>query len=129
MLADMPELLQLEPKKQVASSAGIAPVARQSGTWRGRSFIRGGRAHMREALYMPALVALRFNPPLKAKYQTLIDAGKLAKVAITAITRKLLILPQRTAARWANLDAEDRLINPDTLADLLQPQIVELRLR
>lgn len=91
MLADMPELGQLEPK-QAASLAGLAPVARESGTWRGKSFIRGGRAHLRQALYMPALVALRFNPPLKAKYQALIGAGKPAKVAITAIMRKLVIL-------------------------------------
>jgi len=91
MLADMPELGQLEPK-QAASLAGLAPVTRESGKWRGKSFIRGGRAQLRQALYMPALVALRFNPPLKTKYQSLIDAGKPAKVAITAIMRKLVIL-------------------------------------
>lgn len=91
LLADMPEIGQLEPK-QAASLAGLAPVARESGTWRGKSFIRGGRAHLRQALYMPALVAMRFNPPLRAKYQALIEAGKPAKVAITAIMRKLLIL-------------------------------------
>jgi transposase len=91
ILAEMPELGQLE-HKQAASLAGLAPVARQSGTWRGRSFIRGGRAHLRQALYMPALVAVRFNAALKAKYQAFRAAGKPPKVALIAIMRKLLIL-------------------------------------
>jgi transposase len=91
LLADMPELGQLEPK-QAASLAGLAPVARESGTWRGKSFIRGGRAQVRTALYMPALVAIRFNEPLKTKYCALTQAGKPAKVAITAIMRKLIVL-------------------------------------
>lgn len=91
ILADMPELGELE-HRQAASLAGLAPIARESGTWRGKSFIRGGRAQLRQALYMPALVALRFNAPMKAKYQELITAGKPAKVAITAIMRKLIVL-------------------------------------
>jgi transposase len=70
----------------------LAPVTRQSGTWRGNSFIRGGRATLRQALYMPALVAIRFNPPLQAKYLALRAAGKPAKVAIVAIMRKLVII-------------------------------------
>ena len=53
---------------------------------------RGGRTGLRQALYMPALVAARFNPDLKAKYQTLIQAGKPPKLAITAVMRKLLLL-------------------------------------
>jgi transposase len=91
LLVDMPELGTLE-QSQVASLAGLAPVARDSGTSRGRRTIRGGRAHVRQALYMPALVAARFNPDLKAKYQALLGAGKPAKVALTAIMRKLIIL-------------------------------------
>lgn len=83
----MPELGSLD-NKQAASLAGIAPVARQSGQWKGKSFIRGGRANVRQALYMPALVAARFNPDLKAKYQKLIDAGKPAKIAITVSVRR-----------------------------------------
>jgi transposase len=90
LVATMPELGSLE-NKQAASLAGLAPVARQSGQWKGKSFIRGGRANVRQALYMPALVAARFNPDLKAKYQQLIAAGKPAKLAITAIMRKLII--------------------------------------
>ncbi len=71
LIATMPELGTLE-NKQAASLAGLAPVARQSGQWKGKSFIRGGRANVRQALDMPALVAARFNPDLKAKYQQLI---------------------------------------------------------
>jgi transposase len=60
MLIDMPELGSIE-NKQAASLGGLAPITRQSGSWRGKSFIRGGRAQLRQALYMPALVAIRFN--------------------------------------------------------------------
>lgn len=91
LLVDMPELGTMDAK-QAASLAGLAPVTRQSGTWKGKSFIRGGRALLRQAIYMPALVAIRFNPPLKAKYDALCRAGKPAKVAIVAIMRKLVII-------------------------------------
>jgi transposase len=90
LIATMPELGSLE-NKQAASLSGLAPVARQSGQWKGKSFIRGGRANVRQALYMPALVAARFNPDLKAKYKQLIALGKPAKVAITAVMRKLIV--------------------------------------
>lgn len=86
----MSELGSLD-NKQAASLAGLAPVARQSGQWKGKSFIRGGRANVRQALYMPALVAARFNPDLKAKYQKLIAAGKPAKVAINTVMQKLIV--------------------------------------
>ena len=91
LLIDLPELGSMD-SKQAASLAGVAPVTRQSGNWRGKSAIQGGRATLRQALYMPALVAIRFNPPLKAKYLALRAAGKPAKVAIVAIMRKLVIL-------------------------------------
>lgn len=91
LLIEMPELGALEPG-QAASLAGLAPMARQSGRWTGHAFIRGGRANVRQSLYMPALVAARFNEDLKAKYDTLVAAGKPVKVAITAIMRKLLVL-------------------------------------
>jgi transposase len=90
LIATMPELGSIE-NKQAASLAGLARVTRQSGQWKGKSFIRGGRANVRQALYMPALVAARFNPDLKAKYQQLIAAGKPAKIAITAVMRKLVV--------------------------------------
>ena len=91
LLIEMPELGALEPG-QAASLAGLAPVARQSGRWTGRAFIRGGRANVRQAVYMPALVATRFNPDMKAKSKQLINAGKPAKVALTAVMRKLILL-------------------------------------
>jgi len=91
ILTEMPELGTLS-KKQVASLAGLAPMTRQSGQWRGKSFIQGGRKLLRDALYMPALVAMRHNPDLKAKYTALIKAGKPAKVALVALMRRLIIL-------------------------------------
>lgn len=91
LLAAMPELGTME-SKQAAALAGLAPITRQSGQWRGKSFIQGGRATVRRALYMPALVAARFNPDLKEKYNQLINAGKPAKVAIAAVMRKLIVL-------------------------------------
>ena len=75
---EMPELGTLEAG-QAASLAGLAPVARQSGRWTGRAFIRGGRASLRQALYMPALVAARFNPDLKAKYDSADQSRKARK--------------------------------------------------
>src|SRR5690606_4449302 len=84
LIIAMPEPGALE-NGQAASLAGLAPIARQSGQWTGRAFIRGGRARVRRALYMPALVAMRFNPDLKANYKRLIAAGKGPKLAITAI--------------------------------------------
>lgn len=91
ILIEMPELGHIE-HKCVASLAGLAPMARDSGQRSGKRFIRGGRKFLRQALYMPALVAIRFNTDLKAKYQALVAAGKPPKVAITAIMRKLLIM-------------------------------------
>ena len=102
ILIEMPELGWIE-HKCVASLAGLAPIARDSGKHSGKRFIRGGRASLRQALYMPALVAVRFNADMKAKYQALVTAGKPAKVALTAIMRKLLILanaPLRDARPW-----------------------------
>jgi transposase len=91
MLIDMPELGALE-NACAASLAGLAPMARDSGQWKGKRFIRGGRAELRHALYMPALVAIRFNADFKAKYQALTAAGKAPKLAIVAVMRKLVIL-------------------------------------
>ena len=79
-------------------------MARQSGRWTGRAFIRGGRAEIRQALYMPALVAARVNPDLKAKYKKLTFAGKPGKVALTAVMRKLIVLANallKANRRWS----------------------------
>ncbi len=91
ILIECPEIGTLG-KKQVAALAGLAPMTRQSGKWKGMAFIQGGRKHLRDALYMPALVATRFNPDLKRKYQAMVKAGKPKKVALTAIMRKLIEL-------------------------------------
>jgi len=89
LLIELPEIGTLT-RKQVASLAGLAPMTRQSGNWRGRAFIQGGRKHLRDALYMPALVAMRVNPDLKAKYTRLRAAGKPGKLALTVLVRKLI---------------------------------------
>lgn len=91
LLADMPELGALNDK-QAASLMGVAPIARDSGAFKGKRHIRGGRALVRQAVYMAALVATRFNPDMKRKYKTLIEKGKPPKLALTAIMRKLIIL-------------------------------------
>jgi hypothetical protein len=77
--------------KEAASLTGLAPVARQSGQWKGKSFIRGGRANVRQGLFMPALIPACFNPDLKSKYQQMVTAGEPAKVAITTVMRKLVV--------------------------------------
>ncbi|MEY8828609.1 transposase [Sedimentitalea sp. XS_ASV28] len=89
ILAFLPEIGTLA-RKQAGSLAGLVPHSRESGQWKGKSFIRGGRKPLRDALYMPALVVMRFNQDLKAKYIALRDAGKPAKVALVALMRKLI---------------------------------------
>lgn len=91
LITQMPELGSLD-EKQAAALAGLAPITRQSGQWKGKSFVHGGRKQVRQALYMPALVAMRFNADMKVKYNQLIAAGKAPKQAITALMRKLIIL-------------------------------------
>jgi transposase len=91
LLAEMPELGRLD-RREAAALAGLAPFTRQSGQWRGKSFIGGGRTQVRSILFMAALSACRHNPQLKAFRQRLIDAGKPKMVALVAVARKLLIL-------------------------------------
>jgi transposase len=92
VLAELPELGSLN-RRQAAALAGLAPHPRQSGQWQGRRTIGGGRAR---ALYMAALVAARSNRQLKTFYQRLRAAGKPAKVALTAVMRKLIVLMNHT---------------------------------
>lgn len=91
LLGALPELGTLT-HKHIAALAGVAPFARDSGTWRGHRHVRGGRAMVRTALYMAALVAARHNPIIKAFYQRLLAAGKPKKVALTACMRKRLTI-------------------------------------
>jgi transposase IS116/IS110/IS902 family protein len=103
LVVETPEHGRLE-HAQAASLVGLAPVPRDSGQTHGKRSIRGGRPRARQALYMPALNAIRLNPEFKAKYEAMVKAGKPAKVAIVAIMRKLLILANaliRDQRKWA----------------------------
>lgn len=90
-LAERPELGTLK-RRPAAALAGLAPHPRASGQWHGRRRSGGGRAPVRRARYLAALVAARANRRLKAFYQRLRAAGKPAKVALTAVMRKLIVL-------------------------------------
>jgi transposase len=91
LIAELPELGSLD-RRQVAALVGLAPWTRQSGQWRGKSFIGGGRAAVRSALFMAAMVASRHNPTLKAFRDRLIAAGKPKLVALIAVARKIITI-------------------------------------
>jgi transposase len=91
LLSNLPELGALN-RKQIAALVGVAPLNRDSGSFRGKRMIWGGRASIRSVLYMSVTCAIRFNPVIKKFYQRLRDAGKLHKVAMTACMRKLLVI-------------------------------------
>lgn len=91
LLANLPELGTLT-HKQIAALVGVAPFNRDSGTLRGKRTVWGGRAQVRAVLYMNAVVAVRFNPVIRAFYHRLCRAGKAKKVALTACMRKLLVI-------------------------------------
>ena len=102
LLAYLPELGKLN-RKQIAALVGVAPFNRDSGPHRGKRSVWGGRARVRAALYMGALVASRRNPVLREFYQRLLEAGKPKKLALTACMRKLLTILNsmaRTGAHW-----------------------------
>ncbi|MBK8247503.1 MAG: IS110 family transposase [Gemmatimonadetes bacterium] len=103
LLAELPELGRLS-RKEIAKLVGLAPMARDSGTFRGRRFIRGGRPGVRAALYMGTLVATRCNPTIRAFYHQLVHRGKPKKLALIACMRKLLVTLNAMVARqvpWA----------------------------
>lgn len=102
LLAELPELGALS-HKQLATLAGVAPLARDSGTLRGKRMVWGGRAGVRTALYLAALCGRRWNPQLRVFYERLIAAGKPKKVALIACARKLLTILNamlRDSTRW-----------------------------
>lgn len=102
LLARLPELGQLNRKK-IAALAGLAPINRDSGKYRGKRTIFAGRADVRAALYMATLSAVSHNPAIRTFYQRLIHAGKLPKVALTACMHKVLIILNamvRTNTPW-----------------------------
>ena len=98
LLSKMPELGRIDGKA-AASLAGLAPVTRESGAWKGRSFIGGGRSRPRRMLYMAAVSAITHNPDLARKYQELRARGKPPKVALTAVMRKLVVLANALLAQ------------------------------
>ena len=91
LLAYLPELGTLD-RRQIAALMGVAPFNRDSGTLRGKRTVWGGRARVRTALYMGAMVASRFNPVIRDFYQRLLSDGKPKKLALTACMRKLLTI-------------------------------------
>lgn len=99
LLVFMPELGSLS-RKEATSLSGLAPFNRDSGKLRGRRTISGGRREVRQALYMAAVVASRFNPILKEFYGRLISAGKAKKLALTAVMRKLIVYLNALMARY-----------------------------
>ena len=91
LLCELPELGTLG-RKEIACLVGVAPINRDSGTYRGKRMVYGGRARVRSALYMATLVATQHNPVIRAFYHRLVEAGKAKKVALTACMRKLLTI-------------------------------------
>jgi transposase len=91
LLAELPEIGTLD-RRQICALAGLAPWTRQSGQWKGRSFIGGGRARVRSALFMAAMVGARHNPVLRTFRDKLVAAGKPKLVALVATARKLLTM-------------------------------------
>ena len=90
LLAELPELGQLT-RREIAALVGVAPLNRDSGSFRGQRSVWGGRASVRAALYMSALTARRWNPTIRAFYERLVAGGKPKKVALVACMRKLLV--------------------------------------
>jgi transposase len=91
LIADLPELGHLD-RRRIAALAGLAPIARDSGAFRGRRMIAGGRAPIRRVLYMATLTAIKHNPAIRAFHHRLVVAGRPGKVALTAAMRKLLTI-------------------------------------
>lgn len=89
LIGDLPELGSLN-RREIAALTGVAPFNRDSGMLRGKRRIRGGRAHSRTALFLSAMVAIRYNPDIKRFYERLLQAGKHKKLALIACIRKIV---------------------------------------
>ena len=111
LLADLPELGRLS-HAQIAALVGVAPVNRESGTWRGRRTIWGGRAAVRAALYMGTLRATCCNPLIRPFYQRLLAKGKAKKVALVACMHKLLTILNAMVRHQTVLASSGRLSLP-----------------
>jgi len=109
LIAELPELGRLG-RREIAALVGVAPHARESGQFKGRRMIWGGRAHVRTMLYMASLSAVRHNPLLRHHYRTLLERGKAKKLALVACMRKLLVILNAMLR-------DQRPWNPDYLLD------------
>ncbi|WP_157330493.1 transposase, partial [Testudinibacter aquarius] len=108
LMSSLPELGKLS-NKRIASLVGVIPHTQQSGQWTGKSFCHGGRAIVRNALYMAVLSAVRFEPVFKAFYERLVARGKAKKIALTACMRKLLTIINALVKRNEKWDATRHL--------------------
>ncbi|MGH9418596.1 MAG: IS110 family transposase, partial [Thermoanaerobaculia bacterium] len=102
LLGFLPELGTVDAR-EIAALAGLAPMNRDSGTMRGKRYTGGGRPRVRAVLYMATLAAIRCNHTIKAFYERLVGAGKPKMLALTACTRKLLVIlnaMMKTKTRW-----------------------------
>jgi len=109
LMASLPELGQFS-HKSLSYLVGVAPLNRDSGKFRGKRQIWGGQANIRCVLYMAALVAVRFNPAIKAFYERLLAKGKLKKVALPACMHKLLMILNamlRTGQTWRSPNSSE----------------------
>jgi len=113
ILTEMPELGHLSGK-QAAALAGLAPISRQSGKWRGKERIQGGRASVRRAVYLPAVVATRFNPDMKAKYEQLVFDREMQEAGDHSRHAKVDCHGQRITARSTEMGRISSLTNTDT---------------
>jgi transposase len=90
-IAELPELGTVD-RHQIAALVGVAPINRDSGQWRGRRSIKGGRPQVRAPLYIACLAVIQYNKPLRAFYRHLVDGGKAKKLALIAVMRKLVVI-------------------------------------
>ena len=107
LIADLPELGSLN-RRQIAALVGLAPWTRQSGQWRGKSFIGGGRKSVRNSLFVGAMVAARYNPQLKSFRDKLVAVGKPKLIALVAVARKLITILNailRDRRSWQQISA------------------------
>ena len=115
LLAELPELGQLNRQK-IAALVGLAPINKDSGPRRGKRRVFGGRASVRSVLYMATLTATRYNPVIKAFYESLRRRGKEFKVAMTACMRKLLVIIN--AMVRDNKPWQEKLVTPELILDI-----------
>lgn len=91
LIAELPELGALS-RRRIAALVGVAPFNRDSGKMRGKRSVSGGRASVRNALFMATIASIRFNPAIRAAFQRLVAAGKPKMTAVVACMRKLLVI-------------------------------------